>query len=170
MKFSYAFVVVLALPVTPLLVGCSQEPSPPATAEPAPADEGGAEEFDPHDAPMTEAEIESLKGGLTSYSEAIAKVKSLRDSIRDAIAAGNPPGAHRPLDELDIVLGHLTTVARENDVPKSEWETINMSAQRVRELLGEVHARIDGGEAAEYETVADDIQTAIEQLEGVQTN
>ncbi|MEQ8846701.1 hypothetical protein [Botrimarina sp.] len=68
------------------------------------------------------------------------------------------------------MLGHLTTVARENDVPKSEWETINTSAQRLRERFNEVHARIDGGEAADYEAVADDVQAAIEQLEGVQTN
>lgn len=149
-------------------IGCQQEqPAPPAK------DAGTSEAtsaVDPHDIPLTESEIEALKTGLVSYQDALAKVKFYRDAIRDAIAAGNPLEAHRPLDELDIVLEYLPTLAREKQIPKSEWETINTAAQRIRELFNQVHTQIDAGDQPDYQAVADEVNSHITALEGVATS
>lgn len=156
--------VALLIGITSL-VGCGQPPEP-AT----PSDTGSGEDaahVDPHDIPLTEADIEAIKTDLASYEDALAKIKEHRDAIRDAIAAGDPPTAHRPLDELDIVLEHLATVARENDVPKSAWETVNTSAQQIRELFNKVHAQIDAGKKPDYEAVSGEVDAALGALEGV---
>ncbi|MCA9263745.1 MAG: hypothetical protein KDA60_07835 [Planctomycetales bacterium] len=148
--------------------GCQQQQSTSTTGEGGTT--GMTAEVDPHDIPLTEAEIESLKTGLTSYEDALGKIKGYRDAIHDAITAGNPPGAHRSLDELDIVLGHLPTAAREFSIPKSEWETINTSAQRTRELFNQIHSQIDAGETPDFDGVAEEINRQIASLEGVATS
>lgn len=152
------------------LVGCGKEASPPATAVAETDAVESAEAFDPHDILLTDAEIESLKGGLSSYEDALAKIDMFSKTIREAVTVGDAHQAHRPLDELDIVLEHLPTVAREHNIPKSEWETINTSAQRIRELFNQVHARIDNGESADFEGVVGEIESEIGKLAGVKTS
>ena len=68
-----------------------------------------------HDILLTDAEIEALKEEAGQYEDAIAKIASYRDTIRDAIAADDSPKAHRSLDELDIILEHVPTAARNSD-------------------------------------------------------
>ena len=77
--------------------------------------------------------------------------------------------AHRSLDELDVVLEYLPTVARNNNIPKSQWENVNTSTQQIRESFNKLHAQIDGGEKVDYAAVAGDIDAALASLEGVQT-
>jgi hypothetical protein len=157
---------IVSLLATTMFAGCSKT-SEPASQTEAP---GGntAVTHDPDDIPLTDEEIETLKQGITGYADALSKIKSYRNIIRDAIAAGDPPKAHRSLDELDIVLEHMPTVARDNNIPKSQWETVNTSAQQVRDLFNKLHAQIDGGEKVDYEAVADDIDSSLARLEGAQ--
>ena len=75
--------------------------------------------------------------------------------------------AHRPLDELDVVLEHVPEVARATNIPKTQWETVNTSAQALRESFNKLHAQIDAGEQPSYEAVAADIDAAISRLESV---
>ena len=145
--------------------GCGPQTGPPASGGVDAAN--SVAEIDPHDMPLTEAEIESLKSSVTRYQDALSAIKTYRNAIRDAIAAGNPPQAHRPLDELDIVLEHLPTVARDDNIPKSEWETINTSALRIRELFDGVHRQIDAGEAPDFKSVGEEIAGQIALLENV---
>lgn len=146
------------------IAGCEQPEIPLSTGNADVAE--ATPEVNPHDVPLTAAEIESLKISLTSYEDALAKINGYRDAIRDAIARGKNSEAHRPLDELDIVLGHLPNVARETNIPKSEWETINLSAQSVREMFNQVHARVDAGQEPDFEAVSEEINTQIAVLEG----
>ena len=126
-----------------------------------------ASAHDPDDIPLTDAQKESLRQGVTSYVDALRQIKSYRDTIRDAVKAGNPAKAHRPLDELDAVLEHLPTVARDSNVPRTQWETVNTSAQQLRDLFDKVHAQIDAGEQADYQAVETDIDSAFAQLDGI---
>ena len=158
---------LLTLMATTLFTGCSKN-SEPAIQTEAPS-ENTTVTHDPDDIPLTGQEIAALKQGVTSYADALSKIKAYRDTIRDGIAAGDPRKAHRPLDELDIVLEHLSTVARDNNIPKSQWETVNTSAQQVRDSFNKVHAQIDGGEKPDYAAVAGDIDAALASLENVQT-
>jgi hypothetical protein len=146
-------------------IGCGpqSEPAPQSGSQAGTA----APAHDPGDIPLTDAQKESLRQGVKSYADALTQIKSYRDTIRDAVAAGNPAKAHRPLDELDVVLEHLSTVARDHNVPRTEWETVNTSAQQLRDSFNKVHAQIDGGEKADYQAVSADIDAAIGRLEAV---
>ena len=149
-----------------MLTGCSNKSEPASQDKDLNGTSTAA--HDPHDIPLTDEQIETLKQSLTSYADALSKIKSYRDTIRDAVAAGDPRKAHRPLDELDVVLEHLPTVARATNLPKSQWETINTSAQQVRNLFNKVHAQIDAGQQPDYAAVAEEIASALASLEGVQ--
>lgn len=148
-------------------LGCDSKSEPPPIQEsenaaPAPA-------HDPDDIPLTEAQKEALRQGVKDYADALAQIESYRDTIRDAVAAGNPAKAHRPLDELDVVLEHLPTAARDSRVPKTEWEMVNTSAQQLRDSFNKVHAQIDAGEKPDYQAVSANIEEAVTRLDGVTT-
>ena len=80
--------VAIALTVAPLFVvtGCSSEPAPPASSGTNAAGTSGAG-ADPHDVPLTEDEIKQIKSENARFADALTTISSLRDTIRDAIAA-----------------------------------------------------------------------------------
>jgi hypothetical protein len=135
------------------LLGCGQAEPPKA---PAPA-------HDPDDVPITEADVKMPAG----YAEALPRIKSYRDTIRSAIEAGTPSKAHRSLDELDIVLNKLPSIAKSSGVPKEQWEAVNTSAQELRNLFNQVHSAIDAKREPDYKAVAEPIDGAIAKLEQV---
>ena len=123
-----------------------------------------------HDDPLTDEQTKALEDGLASYEDALSKIKSYRDKIRDEIAAGEPAHAHRPLDELNVVLNKLTEVARDNNVPKSDWEAVNTNAQTLRDEFNKVHAQIDAGQEPDYDSVSASVDTAIAALEAIKAS
>lgn len=166
MNFRYTGLAALFLVAMIPFSGCSKQSE--TTSQPVAQTESEPAAQDPHDIPMTDAEVQAVQQSLTSYEVAVAKIKTYQDTIRTAIADGTPTHAHRALDELDVVLEHLPTVARDTDVPKSQWATVNTSAQAIRESFNKVHAQIDGGEKPDYQAVAADIDAAVSRLEAVQ--
>jgi len=159
-------VYIVSLLAITVLTGCSKT-SEPATQTEVPSENTTAA-HNPDDISLTDSEIEALKQGVTSYTDALSKIKSYRNTIRDEIAAGDPHKAHRPLEELNAVLEHLPIVARDNNIPKSQWETVNTSAQQLRDLFNKVHAQIDGGEEVDYTAIAGDIDLVLAKLAGVE--
>lgn len=154
--------------LAPVLVsaGCggpatdSATPPPPSSPTTAPAPAGAA---DLDDQPISEADVARPK----DYPEALSRIEGYRDTIRDEIAAGRPTKAHRALDELDIVLNWLPSVARDGGVAKDKWEVINTTAQKIRELFNEVHSRIDAKQEPDYASVSAAIDQAIGALRAV---
>jgi outer membrane murein-binding lipoprotein Lpp len=122
---------------------------------------------DPHDVPMTEAEIEKLKGEVKSYDTAVTRIKSYRDTIRDKIAADKPTEAHRSLDELDLILGWLPESAKDSGVPRENWEEVSTSAQTLRDSFNELHTAIDANKDPDYSAVSNTIDAAVAKLEAV---
>jgi hypothetical protein len=146
-------VLFIAPFVAPLCVlGCAKATPPPEAAA------------DHHDVPITEADVKLP----ASYAEAVPRVKAYRDAIRAAIEAGTPEAAHRPLDELDLVLGKLTSIAKDSGIPIDHWEAINLSARALREHFNQLHAAIDEHRAPDYQAVATGIDGSIATLEQVQ--
>ena len=143
-------------------------PSSDHKHEDAEAGEGHANhsESDPHDHPITEADVEMP----ANYAEAVSRIKSYRDAIREGAGSDTPGLAHRPLDELDIVLRKLPAIARDSGVPPEKLETINLSARELRDLFNQVHEAIDENRAADFPAVADKIQEAISRLETVKSS
>jgi hypothetical protein len=118
---------------------------------------------DPDDVPITEADVQMP----ASYAEALPRIKSYRDTIRSAIEAGTPNKAHRSLDELDIVLNKLPSIAKDSGIPKEQWETVNTTAQELRNLFNQVHSAIDAKREPNYKAVAEPVDQAIAKLEQV---
>ena len=148
-----------------LLTGCGDQSDKPSQTESSSDATSGESESD--DVALTQEEIEALENEITDYADALARIKSFRDTIRDSVAAGNPTKAHRPLDELDVVLNRLPEVARDSNVPRSDWEAVNTNTQKLRELFNKVHANIDAGQEPDYASVAEDIDKTIQSLEQI---
>ena len=150
------FYRICLLLLVAVAVGCGQTESPvtptPSAAEP-----------DPHDVPITEADVNIP----ATYADAIPRIKEYRDTIRTEIEAGTPSHAHRALDELDIVLDKLPGIAKESGIPAEQWETINTSARELRNSFNQLHAAIDEKREPDYPAVAEPIDQAISKLEQV---
>jgi hypothetical protein len=146
---------VVVLLFVGLFLGCGgKSPAPQSDSQ------GTASVPDPHDVPITEADVQMP----ASYAEAIPRIKTYRDTIRTESQGATPAKAHRALDELDIVLNKLPTLARDGGVPKEHWEAINTGARELRNLFNQVHSAIDEERKPDYATVADPIEQAIARL------
>lgn len=137
-----------------ITLGCGKTEVPKAT-EPA--------AVDPHDVPITEADVKIP----ATYAEALPQIEGYRDAIRQEIEAGTPAHAHRSLDELDIVLDKLPSIAKDSGVPKEQWETVNTTAQSLRNLFNQLHSAIDDKREPDYQAVAEPIDQAIAKLKQV---
>lgn len=115
------------------------------------------------DVAITEADVKLP----ATYSAAIPQIKGYRDTIRTAIEAGTPSKAHRSLDELDIVLNKLPSIAKDSGVPKEQWETINLTGRELRDLFNQLHSAIDAKREPDYKAVAEPIDQTIAKLEQV---
>lgn len=123
----------------------------------------------PHDVPLTEDQIAQLEQDTARYGDALEHIRQYKETIQQETTEGEPPKAHRPLDKLDVVLQRLPDAARNSGIPKENWQTINETAQQLRDLFNQVHANIDEGTDPDYEAVADDIDRGIETLTSVQS-
>lgn len=156
--------VLAAVVSTGLLAGCGRDSSdtgPARTAEATP-------QHDPHDVPLTEEEIAQLKEETARYEDAIARIKRFQETIQQETTAGDPSKAHRALDNLNVVLERLPEAARDSGVPRNKWQEVNETAQQLRELFDQVHARIDAGEDPDYQAVAGEIDRGIQKLASVE--
>lgn len=150
----YSTHVVLLLLVG-LLLGCGGK-VPTSQSD----SQGVGSALDPHDVPITEADVQMPAG----YAAAIPRICAYRDTIRTESQGATPANAHRALDELNIVLGKLPTLARDSGVPKERWETINTTARELRNLFNQVHSAIDAGRKPDYAALANPIENGITRL------
>lgn len=116
---------------------------------------------DPHDVVITEKDVKKP----ADFNDAVARIKQYRDQIERDTATATPGLAHRPLDELDIVLKWLPGIARDSNVPKSEWEAINTTGNQLRELFEKVHGNIDAKKNPDFPSVKKGVDEGIGRLE-----
>ena len=156
-RFTTHYAMSLTVLALGLAIGCGKtEPS-----KDKPSQQAVKTATDPHDVVITEADVKKP----ADYKDAVARIKEYRKDI-EVNAGGDVPGkAHRPLDELDIVLKWLPGIARDSNVPKSQWETINTSTQKLRELFEKVHQNIDNKKNPDFPGVAKDVDETIGRLE-----
>jgi hypothetical protein len=152
-----AIAAAVVLPVA----GCGKTEEPQDQAAEGP--QAAAPAHDPDDVPITEADVKLP----ANYAEALPQIKSYRDAIRGATETGTPSKAHRSLDELDIVLKKLPSIAKDSGIPAEQWEMINTTARELRNLFNQVHSAIDAKQEPYYKAVAEPIDQAIGKLEQV---
>jgi hypothetical protein len=144
------------------VLGChrpaADAPSASESAKPGLSASGAA---DPFDQPITAADVQSP----TNYADAVRRIRAYRDQIAAAIESGQPAKAHRPLDELDIVIGTLMPMARDCGVPRASWENVNTAARELRRQFDRLHAAIDDRRQPDYPAAAPAIDAALRQLE-----
>ncbi|REK18852.1 MAG: hypothetical protein DWQ37_03335 [Planctomycetota bacterium] len=162
MRFMFRYMVPTMLAASCwLLAGCG-DTGAPQNASPE-AGHAATHTHDSEEVAITEADVEMP----ANYSDALARVESYRDAIRGAIDTGDPHGAHRPLDELDIVLRKLPEIARDSEIPMEQWETINVTARELRNAFNELHAAIDENRQPDYEAVSTSIDESVGKLNQV---
>ncbi|NUQ63032.1 MAG: hypothetical protein HUU20_11115 [Pirellulales bacterium] len=160
---------LVAVLAVSLFVGCGAEESPRAAAVGGDSAEP-AEEYNPHDVPITEEQKAELRNETAKFADAVAKLKQLRNEVEQETAAGipeNPYKAHQALDKADLVLQWLPETARNSSVAKEHWETVNTAANDLRTLFEQVHQKIDNKQEPDFAGVADEIDRKIAGLEGI---
>lgn len=151
--------------------GCGKsEPSKATKAAPAKeaathdhGDGSGAHAHaaDPHDVVITEKDVKKP----ADFKDAVVRVQEYRKDIEVKAGSDVPGKAHRPLDELEIVLKWLPGIARDSNVPKDQWETINTTSQQLRELFEKVHQNIDNKKNPDFSGVAKAVDEGLGRLQ-----
>ena len=142
------FVLLLGLACL-LGVGCTD--SSTATKS------GGEEEHHHHDHGHRPA----------SYNAALAQIKHARDEVKAAFDAGTPNECDDALHDVAEVLGVLPEVAAETDLPKEDWQVVKDQSKVLFDQFMKIHDGFhgDSSQGASFESVAAEINAAIEVLE-----
>ncbi len=110
-RFSLPLLVFIAACFS-FVAGCGQTEQKPA-GDNASVAEGGDDDYNPHDVPITEEQKAQLRNQAAKYADAVAKVKQFRNEVEQETAAGipeNPYQAHQALDQADLVLQWLPEI------------------------------------------------------------
>jgi hypothetical protein len=170
-RFSLALPAVMAIVVSGILAGCSQATRDQAgkvAGNQTSAENKG--DYNPHDAPITEAQKTELRQQVAQFPVAIAKVKELRDGTERETKDGipeNPYQAHQALDKADLLLQWLPEIARDSGVAKEHWEVVATTANDLRTLFEQVHQNIDNQRNPNFAGVAAEIDLKIAELEKI---
>jgi hypothetical protein len=102
-----------------------------------------------------------------SYTAALAQIKHARDEVKAAFDAGTPTECDDALHEVAKVLDVLPEVAAETDLPKEDWQVVNDQSQHLFDQFMKIHDGFhgDGKQGASFDSVAEEINKAIETLE-----
>ncbi|MEZ6063306.1 MAG: hypothetical protein R3C19_23410 [Planctomycetaceae bacterium] len=105
-----------------------------------------------------------------SLPEAIAEIKELRDTVRDAFAKNDHDAAHGPMHDVGDLLGHITELAAKANLTDEQMATIKASTEELFDAFGAVDKAMHPGKdenadpAAAWKEVAGKIDAAIDSL------
>jgi len=148
-----------------LSAGCSQNAPPPsAPVGESAAAQAPAEEYNPHDVPITEEQKQQLREQAGQFPKAVEVIKELRNATEEETKNGipkDPYKAHQALDKADLVFQWLPEIARDSNVPKEKWEEVTTTANDLRTLFEKVHQNIDNKQEPDFASVAGEIDQKI---------
>jgi hypothetical protein len=124
---------------------------------------GAAAEHDADDVAITEADVDMPR----DYAAAVERLTTYSQRIKDAVANGKPHEAHRPLDEMDIMISKLMSIARDSGVARPDWEEVNLARRALRAQFDRIHAAIDGGKTPDVAGAEPGIDAALARLTAV---
>ena len=120
-------------------------------------------EHDADDVPITEKDVDMPR----DYTTAVERIDGYAQQIFRAIEAGQPSKAHRPLDEMDIVIGRLMFIARDSGVARADWEEVNVARREFRAQFDAVHESIDHNETPDIAAARPAIVATLGRLKAV---
>lgn len=174
MNVRFHFVLLLSVAVVSLglITGCGQEDGYGGDQDPAQSDGDGqhADGVDPHDVPITEEQKQQLREETAKFADAVAKVKELRDTVKQETQGGIPESpfvVHQALDKADLIVQWLPEIARDSGIAKEHWETITPAANELRELFDKVHLNIDNKAEPDFASVEQQMDAKIAELEAI---
>lgn len=168
-RLPFAMLFCTAVLSLGLMTGCGPK-EPVADNQNAVASEGGVENVNPHDVPITEEQKQQLRDETAKLSDAVAKVKELKDITKEETKDGipaNPFKAHQALDKADIIVQWLPEIARNSGVAKEHWETVTVAANELREGFDKVHQNIDNKVDPDFASVEEPMNKRIAELEAI---
>jgi hypothetical protein len=102
-----------------------------------------------------------------NYAAAVARLTDYSRQIVNSVTSGRPQRAHRPLDEMDIVIGKMMPIARKSGVPRGDWEEVNLARRALRAQFDTIHASIDKNEDPDLTAAQPGIDAALARLKAV---
>jgi hypothetical protein len=123
------------------------------------------DEHHEEEAALTEADIDMPR----DYASALARLQSYRQQILEALAEGHAHEAHRPLDEMDLVIGKLMLIARDSGVPRRDWEEVNLARRALRAQFDQAHAQLDQEQPVDRAKLAETTAATLKRLEAMGT-
>jgi hypothetical protein len=115
------------------------------------AEEGHGEEGHDHVAPAT-------------FADGVQQVVALRDSIRDAFAAGDAEKADGPVHDIGHVLEDLTKLGEAAGLPADRQAEVKQAVESLFDHFERIDAKIHGGDGATYDELSAKIDEAVSQL------
>lgn len=141
----------LALVLTGLICGCSDGtdtmPVPPVMVD----DHGNHEGHDHGGA-----------GHPESLGEALHQLTELRDTVRDAFAAGDSEAAHGPLHNVGHLIDEVSELAAEAGVAEAAMVAIDSNCEILMDSFGAVDKKMHSeDEGSDYSEVSEKIDAAL---------
>jgi chaperonin cofactor prefoldin len=121
---------------------------------------GHGQQTHAHDG-ITEADMELP----ADYAAVVKRLREYDSRIKSAIEQGKPDEARRPLDEAEIVLEHIGKIARDSNLPRSDWEMISTARRALRESFEALQDQIEAREVPDYKAVEHTIDRALNEIE-----
>lgn len=164
-SWQWAAVGLTALVASLGFVGCNPANKPPVADEHH-EDEGehGHGDHAHHDHDHGPGEDFVLP---KTFADAVAAVKKYRDTIAGALGSSDLEKTHTPLDEVDVVLSKLGTIARDSGVPVELLPNVDTAAKALQTLFKQLHEDIDAGKTPQYAAISPGIDAALKGLDAV---
>jgi len=102
--------------------------------------------------------------GPESLKDALAEVKSLRNTIRDSFAKNDQDAAHGPLHEVGEVLEAIPELAKKEKVSLENQAAIETAVNTLMDAFGNVDKTMHGQEGSTYSEESATIDAAMETL------
>ena len=128
---------------------------PGATANKKPEAEHGEHEHG-HD--------EHAKEEPKTYAEAVAKVETLRNTIRDSLAKKNTDAADDAVHEIGHVIEHAPELAKKEGFAPADQEAVEKASKELFDQFDKLDVKLHEGKGATFEEHDKPVGDALEVL------
>lgn len=101
------------------------------------------------------------------FPAAVAALRELYETIRDAFQANDPDKAHGPLHHVGHVIEDLSGLAAKAGLGEEELATVKSAAETMFEAYGRLDEAMHTGKKPDYAAEADSLEKAMADLQAV---